>query len=88
MKREAIENQSAVFEQLIRGSAYLTICGRHEILVENYQKIIEYHERSIKLQSKKEVISISGEALLIMYFTREEMKISGLITKIEIAERL
>lgn len=39
---------------------------------------------SIQIQSKKELIHIYGHQLLIHYYTKEEMKISGVIDKIEL----
>lgn len=61
----------------ILGASIVTITGNCDILVENYKGIIEYSEELILLQGKNCRIELKGKKLDIVYYTNEDMKISG-----------
>ena len=66
------------------GSMILTLQGSRELLVENYQGILQFDQNLLSLKSKKEQLLIYGEELSIHYYTKEELKVSGIIRKVEV----
>ncbi len=67
---------------LIAGAAIITITGRNEIRVENSKGIIEFDNNKIKIRSKSYQICIEGKHLKILYFTEDEIRITGYISAI------
>lgn len=61
----------------------LTATGTNQICLENYKGIIEYTGEIIRIQAKNCRIHIEGKNLNIDYFTDDEMRISGKISRIE-----
>lgn len=68
------------------GNIRLTLTGSHSALIENYKGIVEYQPNSIILQSQKEMVTLRGGNLHILYYTKDEMKIKGNIELIEVKE--
>ncbi|MDO4463201.1 MAG: YabP/YqfC family sporulation protein [Bacillota bacterium] len=64
------------------GASIVTVTGNSEAFVENYRGIIEYNGEMILLQGKTCKIEIIGKRLRIVYYTNEDMKISGRIEQI------
>lgn len=64
------------------GASIVTVTGNSDAFVENYKGIIEYTSQFILLQGKTCKIEISGRKLNIVYYTNEDMKISGWIEMI------
>ena len=68
---------------LFLGSVILTVTGREEDwIVENYKGILEYTRESIRLQTKTCRLFLSGKNLKIVYYTNDEMKITGFLEQI------
>ena len=65
------------------GSMILTLQGSRELLVENYQGILQF-DQHLSLKSKREQLLIYGEELSIHYYTKEELKVSGTIRRVEV----
>ncbi len=61
------------------GASIVTITGNTEVFVENYKGILEYTDEKILLQGKNCRIELTGKSLNIVYYTNEDMKISGRI---------
>lgn len=86
--RQTISNKELVVESLklpkdsMLGASIVTITGNTEAFVENYKGIIEYTSEVILLQGKTCKIEICGKRLSIVYYTNEDMKISGWIERI------
>ena len=57
--------------------------GNRELFIENYRGIAEYGEDAILLQTKGDILKITGKHLTIEYYTNEDMKISGIIANIQ-----
>ena len=66
------------------GSMILTLQGSRELLVENYQGILQFDQHLLSLKSKREQLLIYGEELSIHYYTREELKVRGRIHRVEV----
>lgn len=62
---------------LVFQDSIITLTGDAEILVENYRGILEYSQTHILVQAKHCRIRIEGEKLEVLYYTNDEMKISG-----------
>ncbi len=57
----------------------VTCSGCSEILVENYRKILEYQNSCIRILLKRGKMRIEGDNLSIVYYSRDEMKVTGFI---------
>jgi len=67
---------------ILAGAPIITATGRNELCLENYKGIIEYNDNLIKVQTKVCRICIEGKNLNILYFTEDEMRITGYIQAI------
>lgn len=92
-RREREENRTISSKELVveslklpkdsmLGASIVTVTGNSEAFVENYRGIIEYTSQIILLQGKTCKIEICGKRLSIVYYTNEDMKISGWIEQI------
>lgn len=70
-------------EEVINNLSVITIAGERNICIENFKAIIDYREDYLKIKTQKQVIIINGVKLVIDYYDQEEIKISGIIKKIE-----
>lgn len=66
----------------VLGDSIITVTGNTEILMENYKGILQYSDELILLQGKNRKIELKGKRLNIVYYTNEDMKISGMIESI------
>ena len=66
----------------VLGESIITVTGNTEILIENYKGILQYSDELILLQGKNRKIELKGKRLNIVYYTNEDMKISGMIESI------
>jgi sporulation protein YqfC len=67
---------------ILAGAPIITATGRNELCLENYKGIIEFNGNLIKIQTKVCRICIEGKHLNILYFTEDEMRITGYIQAI------
>ena len=87
-ENRTVSNRELVVESLklpkdsMLGASIVTVTGNSEAFVENYRGIIEYTSQVILLQGKTCRIEICGKRLSIVYYTNEDMKISGWIDQI------
>jgi sporulation protein YqfC len=79
---EKLSNQLHLPPDILAGAPIITATGRNEICLENYKGIIEYNGNIIKVQTKMCKICIEGKQLNILYFTEDEMRITGFIQAI------
>lgn len=78
-----VTDQLKLPKDLMLGEAIVTVTGRSDITVENYRGILEYGPEVIRLSLKHGQIRLSGKGLSIDYYTSDDMKISGMIDRIE-----
>lgn len=64
----------------------ITLHGNKEIYIENFISIIELTLNTAKIRAKKEVITITGDKLIIEYLSKDDLKISGMINTVELLE--
>lgn len=79
---EELSNHLSLPADILAGAPIITATGRNEICLENYRGIIEYNSSLVKVQTKACKICIEGKELNILYFTEDEMKITGFIKAI------
>ena len=80
--KEALTESLRLPRDVMLGASILTLIGDTELLVENYRGILEYTQECILLQGKHTRIRIEGCCLKIVYYTNEDMKISGNIVSL------
>ena len=81
-KRERMAESLKLPKDSVLGASIVTITGKRDVFVENYKGIIEYTDCGIILQGKNCKIEICGKRLNILYYTNEDMKISGWIENV------
>ncbi len=69
-------------QDVFEGATIISLVGRHEVTVENYKALLNYSEKEIRLQGRRDVIQILGNHLEIYYFTNMDMKIVGNVESI------
>ncbi len=79
MGKELVVESLRLPKDFLLGASIVTITGNMDVFVENYKGIIEYTSQVILLQGKTCKIEICGKRLNIVYYTNEDMKISGCI---------
>jgi sporulation protein YqfC len=67
---------------ILAGAPIITATGRNELCLENYKGIIEFTGDLIRIQTKLCRVCIEGKHLNILYFTEDEMRITGYIQAI------
>ena len=77
------KSDSMELNKLLVGAPLLILNGNHQIWIENYKKILVFHEKELCFLTGQGKISIIGENLSIIEFTKDNMKVIGLISSIE-----
>jgi len=57
--------------------------GYREVYIENHQGLLEYGEREVHVNSGEAVLKISGEGFHIRAMTASELRLEGLVFKME-----
>ena len=81
-KKEIIVESLKLPKDSMLGASIVTVTGNKDVFVENYKGILEYTSTVILLQGKTCKIEICGKRLTIVYYTNEDMKISGWIESV------
>ncbi len=68
-------------EDVVKKSSIISILG-NTILIENFKSIMEYKNDFIKIKAKDKIISLYGSRLTVIYYNREEIKVTGVINNI------
>ncbi len=71
-------------KDVILGVPLMRMVGQEEFYIENYRGILEYTDTLIRIQTKIGQIQLVGEKLEVIYYTNEEMKVVGLIERLEL----
>ena len=80
--REKVTEQLELPRDFVLKDVLISIVGRNELLIENYKGILIYEDSFIKIQAKNCRVEIKGVHLSIVYYTNEEMKITGYFEQI------
>lgn len=69
-------------EDLVYQEPIITLLGSRQLLVENYQTLLEYQTERIVIRVRQYKLIILGKQLEILNYTSDEMHISGVISSI------
>jgi sporulation protein YqfC len=61
----------------------IIIHGYREVYVENHQGLLEYGDREVHINGGEAVLKLSGEGFHIRAMTAAELRLEGLIFKVE-----
>lgn len=64
----------------------LQLKGQHCLYIENYRKLLCYTDTQIRIQTKTGILEIEGVHLMIPFYSKEDLEISGRIKKISFLE--
>ncbi len=67
-----------------RYNPIITMCGKRRIVVENYKRLIEYGETTIRILTGIGTVRILGEQMRIVFYTEDTLKIVGEILSVEV----
>ncbi len=84
---EIISESMMLPPDVFAGAPIITIQGRNAVCVENHKRILEYTEKKIRIQTKISPLSIEGNNLVISYYTKDELKITGYIQNVYYEQR-
>lgn len=87
MNKNSIKNRVSdavnIPKDVILGVPLVRVVGQEDFYIENYRGILEYTDTLIRVQTKIGQIHLLGKSLEIIYYTNDEMKVSGHIDKLE-----
>lgn len=81
--KEEIVSSMEIPRDLAFKEALVTVTGNNRLCIENYRNILEYKENCILVLSKNGRVRVSGSRLEILYYTNDEMVITGHIREIK-----
>lgn len=73
-------------KDICQGAIKVSLIGNTDVWIENYRGILEYTSEKILLQGKGCQVCFEGEGLSVDYYTNEDMKIRGRISKVKYME--
>lgn len=66
-------------QDVIPGEPIITVTGRRNVYIENYNRIISFLDNEVKIQAKTCKIIVQGKRLEIQYYTGDDILITGMI---------
>ena len=69
--------------QSILGALHMEISSNREVIFEGSKGILEYNDRSIKINAGQYVVAFQGRGLHIQTMTERDIVIHGFLTAIE-----
>lgn len=85
--RERITDQLQLPTDIMLGAAILTLSDNRILKVENVKGILNCDATQIRLLTKHFRISILGEELTVVSYSRDEVQIVGVIQELTYTER-
>ena len=80
---EQLSELSQAPKEVTLGASCLTMVGQRELTIENHRGILEYSDTNLRIRVRSGLIRVSGAGLLIEYYSKEEIRISGRMKSIE-----
>lgn len=71
-------------KDMVINATLLHMVGKSDVFVENFKGIISYTCNEILIKGHRMKFCISGERLVIEYYSEEDMKISGRIKEVKV----
>ena len=78
-----IINTCQLPKDVIWGASIISITGTGELIIENFKGIIKFHPELIIIQCKNYQVNIIGNNLMIEMYSKEELKVIGVIFEIK-----
>ena len=69
-------------KDLMLGALNIRLLGQYEAYIENYKSIIEYSDNIISLLGKNTKVTINGDNLRIVCYTKDDMRIKGRLREV------
>ena len=69
-------------KDLMLGAMNVKLVGQYEAYIENYKSILEYNDKIIIIDGKNTRVTIVGDKLRIICFTKDNMRIKGCIYQV------
>jgi sporulation protein YqfC len=66
-------------KDVIPGEPVITMTGRQNVYIENYNRIISFVDNEVKIQARTCRIIVEGKRLEIRYYTGDDILITGII---------
>ena len=82
-QKKAVVSSLHLPEDVFLGEMLLYMTGSTSAVVENYRSILFFSDTVLKIKGKQGRLTVSGTALSIAYYDREQMKITGQIRSVE-----
>ena len=76
---EIISQNLRLPPDIVAGASIITMNGRNTICIENHRRILDYTSEKIKISTRICNLCIEGKNLRIIYYTKEELKVTGMI---------
>lgn len=70
-------------KEVLLGASIISMTGNTDIFIENFKSIIKYQTDLLLIQGKRNPIQISSKNLQLKQYTKEELKIHGMIREIK-----
>ncbi len=77
--KSKLSDAANIPKDVLLGVPLIQLIGQEELYIENYRGILEYTDSFVRVQTKIGQIHVCGRHLEILYYTNDEMKISGRI---------
>ncbi len=81
--KDLVSEAANIPKDVVLGVPLIRLVGQEEFYIENYRGILEYTDTLIRIQTKIGQIQVIGRKLKVIYYTNEEMKVVGLIDRVE-----
>ena len=72
-----------ISEEIILDLPLITLIGREKLIVENYKGIIEYGDKTVRINTGAGILKIEGDKLLLKNITSESINVTGVISRFE-----
>lgn len=73
---------STISEDISKKAAIITAIGDRTLYIENFRAIMEFNDTYIKMKTISGMIEVCGTRLNIVYYSAEDIKISGNFSEI------
>lgn len=70
-------------EDVFLSSMIITLTGKNHGYVENYNAIIEFTDKILKLQGKHTRVMITGKNFIIHHFNKNALELRGIINEVK-----
>lgn len=81
--REKNQLKNKIIGEMFRDEPRIELTGNREIIIDGCKGVVEYTENNIRISLSENVLSLSGDNLLIQSFDNDVVIINGQISDID-----